>query len=95
MVPSAPVTPEVVETPVDAAPVPDAAAAPAAAEVAAPVAAESAVPSAEVAVTAQAEAPECLITVADSTSPAAIGIAGFALIGVIFKLLRSRSKKKS
>jgi hypothetical protein len=77
MEPSAPVTPEVVETPV----------------IAAPVAAESAVPSVEVAVTAQAEAVQCLITTADAVGPEAIALVGFALIGIIFKLLRSRSKK--
>ena len=93
MVPSAPVTPEVVETPVVAAPESDAAAAPVAAEGAAPVAAEPAVPSVEVAVTAQAEAVQCLITTADAVGPEAIALVGFALIGIIFKLLRSRSKK--
>jgi hypothetical protein len=77
MVPSAPVTPEVVETPV----------------VAAPVAAEPAVPSAEVAVTAQAEAVQCLITSADAVGPEAIALVAFAVLGVVFKLLRSRSKK--
>jgi hypothetical protein len=90
MVPSAPVTPEVVETPVVTAPAAEVAAAPAAA----PVAAEAAVPSAEVAVTAQAEAPECLITVADSTSPAAVAIAGFAILGVVVKLFLGNKKKK-
>ena len=60
-----------------------------------PAEAVAAVPSVEVAVTAQAEAPECLITVADSTSPVAIGLAGFALIGILAKLIRNKSKKKA
>jgi hypothetical protein len=88
MVPSAPVTPEVVETPVVATPAAEVAAAPVAAEAAA-------VPSAEVAVTAQAEAPECLITAADSTSPSAVAIAGFAILGVVVKLFLGNKKKKA
>ena len=95
MVPSAPVTPEAVESPVVVTPPVDAVAAPVAAPAAAPAEAVAAVPSVEVAVTAQAEAPECLITVADSTNPVAIGLAGFALIGILAKLIRNKSKKKA
>ena len=89
MVPSAPVSPEVSETPVVTAPVAEVAAAP----VAAPVAAEAGVPSVEVAVTAQAEVAECLITTADAVGPEAIALVGFALIGIIVKLFQSRPKK--
>ena len=89
MVPSAPVAPEVVETPVVTAPAAEVAAAP----VAAPVAAEAGVPSVEVAVTAQAEVAECLITTADAVGPEAIALVGFALIGIIVKLFQSRTKK--
>lgn len=88
MVPSAPVTPEVVETPFVTAPAAEVAAAPATA----PVAAEAAIPSVDVAVTAQAEVAECLIT-ADAVGPEAIALVGFALIGIIVKLFQSRPKK--
>lgn len=73
-----------------------AAAAPAAtdaAAAAAPAAADAAAPKeAVLAAVEQPAAPECLLTVDDSTSPMAIGFAGLALLALVVKLFRGKKK---